>query len=53
MIAYNKTNKGKVDLDKIKSKDLFANIKSNYILQKIFTCLIEKKSLKIVKYNRY
>ena len=34
MNAFNKTNKVKIELDKKKSKDLFENIKSNYILKK-------------------
>ena len=34
-----------------KSKDIFDNLKSNYILQKIINNLSKKKKLEIIKYN--
>ena len=40
------------DLKKTKSKDLFQNIKSKYILQIVFNNLLKKKSLEIIKYNK-
>ena len=41
-------NEGKIK----KCQDKFKNIKSKYILQKIFNNLLEKKSLDIIKYNK-
>ena len=35
----------------IRIKDLFDNLKSKYILEKVFSFLQEKKSLEIIKYN--
>ena len=40
------------ELNLIKSKDKFGNIKSKYILQKIFDFLLKKKLLEIIKYNK-
>ena len=37
---------------RIEDKSLFKNIKSKYILKKIFDCLLEKNALKIIKYNK-
>ena len=45
------TSKSK-DKKDIKSKDELNNIKSKYILQKVFDCLTRKKSLEIFKYNK-
>jgi len=39
--------------EKTESKYTFKNIKSNYILQKLFKYLMKKKSLDIIKYNKY
>ena len=39
------------ELNQVKSKCEFNNLKSNYILQKIFNNLKEKKSLEMIKYN--
>ena len=39
-------------IDNEKSFDLFQNVKSSYILQKIFYNLSKKKSLNIIKYNK-
>ena len=38
--------------DKTKSKDIFKNLKSKYILQILFNNLSKKKSLDIMKYNK-
>ena len=37
--------------NKIEPKDIFKNLKSNYILKKLFYNLLKKKSLDIIKYN--
>ena len=39
--------------EKTESKYTFKNIKSNNILQKLFKYLMKKKSLDIIKYNKY
>ena len=41
----------KKESNKIESKDKFKNIKSNYILKKLFNHLMKNKSLDIIKYN--
>ena len=38
--------------EKIKSKDIFKNLKSNYFIIKLFDMLLTKKSLDIIKYNK-
>ena len=38
--------------DKIESKDIFKNLKSNYILKKLFKNLQKMKLLDIMKYNK-
>ena len=45
-------SKEKIESNRIESKDIFKNIKSNYILKKIFNNLMKKKSLDIIKYNK-
>ena len=37
----------------INIKNIFTNVKSNYILKKIFSCLHKNKLLRIANYNRY
>ena len=37
---------------RFKLKDIFEDIKSKYILQKIFNNLLKTKSLNIIKYNK-
>ena len=37
--------------EKIESKYIFKNLKSDCFLQKLFNYLIKKKSLDIIKYN--
>jgi len=52
MKNFNLLNNEKIELNKIKIKDIFKNIKSKYILKKIFDNLSKKKSLYIIKYNQ-
>ena len=42
----------KKEIKHIKLKDILGNIKSKYILQKIFNNLEKKKSLYLIKYNK-
>ena len=53
MDAPNETSNEKEELNQFNSKNIFYELKSNYILQKIFNNLNKKKSLVIVKYNKY
>ena len=41
----------KTESNKVESKDIFKNLKSDFFLQKIFYNLLKKKSLDIIKYN--
>ena len=52
MNSYSELNKPKAEFNRIKLEDIFKNIKSKYILQKIFNNLLKKKSLDIIKYNK-
>ena len=52
MNSSNALSKGKMELNKMKSKDIFKSLKSDYFLQKLFNNLLKKKTLNIVKYNR-
>ena len=52
MNSTSNLNKDKREINKIKIKDIFNNIKSKYILQKVFNNLMKKKSLYIIKYNK-
>ena len=45
-------SKVKTESDKIESKDIFKNLKSDYFLIKLFNNLLKKKSLHIIKYNK-
>ena len=45
-------SKVKTESDKIESKDIFKNLKSDYFLQKLFNNLMKKKSFDIIKYNK-
>ena len=38
--------------EKIESKNIFKNLKSDYLLQLLFNYLLKKKSLDIIKYNK-
>ena len=51
MSSCNISNNKKEELKQMKSKDIFENLKGNYILKKIFDNLKRKKSLEIMKYN--
>ena len=42
-----------INKEKIEVKDLFIKLKSNYILKKLFNNLLKRKSLDIIKYNKY
>ena len=44
-------SKVKIESIRLESKDIFKNLKSNYILKKLFNNLLKKKSLDIIKYN--
>ena len=41
-----------VKTKQIKSKGVLENLKSNYFFQRILICLVKKKSLEIIKYNK-
>ena len=51
MNSSSELNKEKTESNKIESKDIFTNLKSDYFLQKLFFNLLKKKSLDIIKYN--
>ena len=51
MNSPSELSKEKTELNKIKSKDIFNNLKNDYFLQKVFNNLMTKKSLDIIKYN--
>ena len=51
MISPKKLSKEKVKL--MKKKDIFENLKIDYFLQKIFNNLMKKKTIDIIKYNKY
>ena len=42
----------KKQFHQVKLKDKFANLKSDYFLQKLFDNLQKKKTLEITKYNK-
>ena len=46
------TRKNRKKANQIKNKDFFGDVKSKYILQKIFVCLRKKKKLDIIKHNK-
>ena len=52
MNSISELNKDKTESNKIKSKDLFIKLKSDYFLRKLFNNLLKKKSLDIIKYNK-
>ena len=52
MESNNLASKEKIEKDQIKSDKKFENIKSKYILQKVFNYLEKKRKLYIVKYNK-
>ena len=52
MNPSNDLSSEKSDSNKVESKDIFKNLKSDYFLQKLFDNLQKKKSLDITKYNK-
>ena len=52
MNSPNILSKDKIELNKMRSKDIFKKLKSDYFLQKLFNNLLKKKSLDIIKYNK-
>ena len=49
MVSFNVLSK---EVNKVKSKDIFKNLKSDYFLIKLFNHLMKKKTLEIIKYNK-
>ena len=49
MSSFNVLSK---EVNKVKSKDIFKNLKSDYFLQILFNNLMKKKTLDIIKYNK-
>ena len=52
MNSSNLLGKRKKELNKMKSKDIFKKLKSDYFLKKLFNNLSKRKSLDIIKYNK-
>ena len=52
MESSNLESEEKEEISKIKSIDLFDNLKNDYFLQEVFNHLEKKKLLKMIKYNR-
>ena len=52
MNPSNKLSNEKTESNKVESKDIFKNLKSDYFLQLLFNNLMKKKSLDIMKYNK-
>ena len=48
----NELNNEKTETNKVESKDIFKNLKSDFFIQKVFYNLLKKKSLDIIKYNK-
>ena len=53
MNSSDELSKDKKELNKKKLKNIFTDLKSDYFLQKLFNNLSKKKSLDIIKYNKY
>ena len=51
MNSSSELSKEKIGSNKIESKDIFKNLKSDYFLLKLFNDLKKKKSLNIIKLN--
>ena len=51
MNPSNELSNKKTESNKVESKDIFQNLKSDFFLQKLFYNLLKKKSLDIIKYN--
>ena len=52
MNSSSELSKEKKGSNKIESKDIFKNLKSDYFLRKLFNHLLKRKSLDIIKYNK-
>ena len=52
MNPSNELSSEKTEANKVESKGIFNNLKSDYFLQKLFYNLLKKKSLDIIKYNK-
>ena len=52
MNSSSELSKEKAESNKIESKNILTNLKSNYILKKLFHNLMKKKYLDIIKYNK-
>ena len=51
MNPSNELSREKTESNKVESKDIFKNLKSDFFLRKLFNNLLKKKSLDIIKYN--
>ena len=45
-------SKEKIELNKMKIKDILENLSCDYFLPKLFNYLMKKKTLDIIKYNK-
>ena len=52
MKSFNLSDSEKIKLNEIKTKKIFKNIKSKYIIKIIFDNLSKKRTLDIIKYNQ-
>jgi len=52
MNSSSQLSEEKSEINKVKTKDLFNNLKNDYFLQKLFNHLLKMKSLDIIKYNK-
>ena len=52
MNSSNKLSKEQIEVNKVKSKNIFKRLKSDYFLIKLFNNLMKKKTLDIIKYNK-
>ena len=53
MNSSSELNKEKTESTKIESKNIIKKLKSDYFLKIIFSNLLKRKSLDIIKYNKY
>ena len=51
MNPSNELSNEKTESNKVESKDILKNLKSDFFLHKLFYNLLKKKSLDIIKYN--
>ena len=52
MNSSSELSKEKTESNKIESKNILTNLKSNYILKKLFDYLLKKKTLDLIKHNK-